>query len=95
MDDAIEYLQVVLPKDFGYEDDSVIEKLRENMYELRSNRLDHPGRAPEVEVPSLPFGEVFRKFASEMDVEELPEDKKPKEWTFEKEAGLRKGTVLK
>ena len=94
MDEAIEYLQIVIAKDFGYDDDVVIEKLRENMYELRSTRLDHPGRAPENEVPSLPFGELFRNYAAEMDVKELPADRKPKEWTFEKEAGLRKGQLI-
>ena len=38
MDDAIEYLQIMVAKDFGHDDDSVIERLRENMHDLRSHR---------------------------------------------------------
>lgn len=46
MDELLAHLQVRLAKDFGYEDDVVIEKLREVMHELRSNRLDWPGEKP-------------------------------------------------
>ena len=43
MDELIEHLQLNLGKDFGYEDDIVIEKLRDVMHELRSSRLDYAG----------------------------------------------------
>ena len=69
-------------KDFGFDDDSVIERLRENMHDLRSHRLDHPGRPSEDELPKKPFG-LF-------DLPEVNEPvKKPTEWTIEREAGLR------
>ena len=69
-------------KDFGFDDDSVIERLRENMHDLRSHRLDHPGRPSEEELPKKPFG-LF-------DLPEVNEPvKKPTEWTIEREAGLR------
>jgi len=82
MDDGIEYLQIMVAKDFGYDDDAVIERLRENMHDLRSHRLDHPGRPGDEELPKKPYGLV--------DYPEIDEPvKKPKEWTIEKEAGLR------
>ena len=43
MDELIEHLQINLGKNFGYEDDIVIEKLRDVMHELRSSRLDYAG----------------------------------------------------
>ena len=43
MDELIEHLQINLGKDFGYEDDVVVEKLRDVMHELRSSRLDYAG----------------------------------------------------
>lgn len=43
MDELIEHLQINLGKDYGYEDDIVIEKLRDVMHELRSSRLDYSG----------------------------------------------------
>ena len=56
MDELIEHLQINLGKDFGYEDDIVIEKLRDVMHELRSSRLDYAGRPPAEELPQVPFG---------------------------------------
>ena len=56
MDELIEYLQINLEKDFGYDDDVAIDKLREVINELASNRLDHPGRPPPEELPQRPFG---------------------------------------
>ena len=91
MDDIIEHLQIHVAKDFGYDDDTVIERLRENMHDLKSHRLDHPGKPPPEELPEKPFGLV--QFP-EVVVELIPEDIKPKEWTVEKEAGLRKGIFL-
>ena len=38
MDELIEHLQISLEKDFGFEDDVVIEKLREAISELGSHR---------------------------------------------------------
>ena len=87
MDDAIEYLQIMVAKDFGHDDDSVIERLRENMHDLRSHRLDHPGRAPEEELPKKPYGLV--DFPDDEIVDDKKPVKKPKEWTIEREAGLR------
>ena len=75
MDELIEHLQINLGKDFGYEDDVVVEKLRDIMHELRSSRLDHAGNYLFVEirfvgiyVSSLSFGNIFVKF----DVMKLP-----------------------
>ena len=52
------------------------------MHDLRSHRLDHPGRPSEDELPKKPFG-LF-------DLPEVNEPvKKPTEWTIEREAGLR------
>ena len=50
MDELIEHLQINLGKDFGYEDDVVVEKLRDVMHELRSSRLDHAGNNLFVEI---------------------------------------------
>ena len=46
MDRLCEHLQQNLSKNFEYEDDAVIERLRDVMYELRSNRLASPGPQP-------------------------------------------------
>ena len=58
MDELIEHLQINLGKDYGFEDDVAIEKLREVMHELRSSRLDYAGRPPPEELPQVPFGVV-------------------------------------
>ena len=42
MEDLIEYLQIKLAESFGEDDDNVIEKLRENMHELISNKMIYP-----------------------------------------------------
>ena len=52
MDELIEHLQINLGKDFGYEDDVVVEKLRDVMHELRSSRLDYAGRYHSKKVTS-------------------------------------------
>ena len=99
MDEAIEHLQINLAVDFGMDDDIAIERLRENMHDMRSHRLDHPGRAPSEELPEKPFGLV--DFADDADHEHddpdmiLPDESKPKEWTVAKEAGLRIGFTEK
>ena len=58
MDELIEDLQINLEKDFRLEDDAAMEKLREVINELASNRMDLPGRPPPEELPSRPFGMV-------------------------------------
>jgi hypothetical protein len=58
MDELIEHLQINLEKDFGYDDDVAIEKLKEVLSELGSNRLDTAGRAPTDELAQRPFGMV-------------------------------------
>ena len=84
MDEAIEHLQINLAVDFGMDDDIAIERLRENMHDMRSHRLDHPGRAPSEELPEKPFGLV--DFVDDADHEHddpdmiLPDESKPKEW---------------
>ena len=92
MDEAVEHLQMTLAKDFGYDDDTVIEKLREHMHDLRSHRLDYPGKPPQKELPEKPFGlfDIPEDYTEEI----LPMEQKPKEWTVEKEAGLRKGNFF-
>lgn len=87
IDEAIEHLQIQMENDFGFEDDVVVEKLRENMHDLRSQRMDHPGRAPSEELPTKPFGLLTIAQEDEL----LHKDQKPKEWTVAKEAGLRTG----
>ena len=58
MDELIEDLQINFEKDFRMEDDIAMEKLREVINELASNRMDLPGRPPPDELPSKPFGMV-------------------------------------
>ena len=69
-----------------------MDKLRENMHDMRSHRLDHPGRAPPEELPEKPFGLVDYPEYNDSDV--LPDEQKPKEWTVAKEAGLRIGNLI-
>lgn len=45
-----------LEKNFGYEDDYVIESLEKAMEELKKAKLDHPGAPPDNELPQQPFG---------------------------------------
>ncbi|KAK3884536.1 hypothetical protein Pcinc_011209 [Petrolisthes cinctipes] len=56
MDQILDYLQKKLEKNFGYEDDYVIESLEKSMEELRKTKLDHPGAPPDHELPQQPFG---------------------------------------
>lgn len=62
-------MQVKLFKDFGYEDDVVINNLENNMKELRKAKLDYPGPPPQDELPKRVFGQfvepdVRRKIGS-------------------------------
>ncbi|ROT73903.1 putative USP6 N-terminal-like protein isoform X2 [Penaeus vannamei] len=54
MDQILDYLQK--KKNFGYEDDYVIESLEKAMEELKKAKLDHPGAPPDNELPQQPFG---------------------------------------
>ena len=84
MDELIEHLQINLEKDFGYEDDHVVDKLREVINELASNRLDIPGRPSQDELPSKPFGMIPK----ELTAAESPAKNSSK-------AGLRTGFTQK
>lgn len=48
--------QVRLEHDFGYDDDTVINNLRECMEELKKSKLDYSGSPPSHELPQKPFG---------------------------------------
>lgn len=56
MDLIVQFLQVKLHKDFGYDDDRVIKALEHSMDELRKAKLDLPPAATENEFPKRPFG---------------------------------------
>lgn len=45
-----------LELDFGYDDDTVINNLRECMEELKKSKLDYSGSPPSHELPQKPFG---------------------------------------
>lgn len=48
-----------MEKNFGYEDDYVIESLEKNMEELRKSKLLDLGPSPENELPKKPFGKAL------------------------------------
>lgn len=56
MDLIVQYIQVKLQKEFGYDDDFVIKTLEQSMEELRKAKLDRPPSAGENELPKRPFG---------------------------------------
>ena len=58
MDQLSEHIQQNLSKNFEYEDDEVIDRLRDVMYELRSNRLASPGPAPGM----VNYATIFIRF---------------------------------
>ncbi|KAM3926443.1 USP6 N-terminal-like protein isoform 2-T2 [Leptodactylus fuscus] len=58
MEDLIEFLQESLAKNFGYEDDYVIDQLQISMTELRRAKLDLPPPGKEEEQPKKPLGQV-------------------------------------
>ena len=66
MDELIEHLQINLGKDFGYEDDVVVEKLRDVMHELRSSRLDHAGNYLFVWMKNSSEGNVLATYLSNL-----------------------------
>ncbi|XP_013138293.1 PREDICTED: USP6 N-terminal-like protein isoform X3 [Papilio polytes] len=56
MDLIVNYIQVKLHKDFGYEDDVVIYHLERSMEELKRAKLDYPGQPPPSELPKRSLG---------------------------------------
>jgi len=63
MDDLLEFLQKTMETDFGFDDDYVIDSLKDNLVELRSSGLltaghipEALGPIPEAEKPQKPFG---------------------------------------
>lgn len=59
MDSIIEYLQVKLHKNFGYNDDYVVEALERVMKKLKDLKLDVPPPAKVNEFPTKPLGEFI------------------------------------
>ncbi|XP_059062317.1 USP6 N-terminal-like protein isoform X2 [Achroia grisella] len=56
MDLIVNFIQVKLHKDFGYEDDIVINHLERSMEELKRAKLDYPGPPPVNELPKRSLG---------------------------------------
>ena len=57
MDDLLEFIQVNLGRDFGFDDDKVMESLRTNLDELKKSGLHLPSTPPlPSELPEKPFG---------------------------------------
>lgn len=56
MKELILLMHFRLEKNFGHEDDYVIESLEKSMDELKKAKLDHPGAPPDSELPQKPFG---------------------------------------
>lgn len=60
MDAIVQYIQVTLHRDFGYEEDHVIKALEQSMEELKRAKLDVPPPPGDSELPKRPFG-VFQE----------------------------------
>ncbi|XP_058793243.1 USP6 N-terminal-like protein [Phymastichus coffea] len=56
LDEFCNYLQMKLEKDFGYDDDLVINTVERSMEELKRAKLDYPGPPLPHELPRQPFG---------------------------------------
>jgi hypothetical protein len=57
LEELINFLQVDLEKDFGYDDDEVIESVFKSIKELKRQKLDRPSDEPSAdELPTKPFG---------------------------------------
>ncbi|XP_023941210.1 USP6 N-terminal-like protein isoform X2 [Bicyclus anynana] len=56
MDLIVNFIQVKLHKEFGYEDDMVIYHLERSMEELKRAKLDYPGPPPPTELPQRALG---------------------------------------
>ncbi|XP_047096814.1 USP6 N-terminal-like protein isoform X1 [Schistocerca piceifrons] len=57
MDEILQFLQVKLEHDFGFEDDVVMVNLEQSMAELKRHKLDYAGSPPPHELPKRPFGQ--------------------------------------
>lgn len=60
MDAIVQFIQVQLYKDFGYDEDHVIKALEQSMEELRRAKLEVAPPPGENELPKRPFG-VFKE----------------------------------
>lgn len=60
MEDLIEFLQIKLEQDFGYNDDVAIEALQTTILDLQRYRMHMPGRALPDELPQKPFGLIMK-----------------------------------
>lgn len=56
LDTIVHFLQVKLPKDFGYDDDYVIKALEQCCEELRKAKMELPPPPEPNELPQKPFG---------------------------------------
>ena len=56
MEELVGFLQGALVKDFGYDDDHVIETLRASLEELHKAKMDIPPNLHPNELPQKPFG---------------------------------------
>lgn len=56
---TMEFLQIRLEEDFGYQNDLVIDSLRNCIAELRRSKLLEPPAVEKAERPTKPFGEVL------------------------------------
>jgi hypothetical protein len=55
-DEIMQFFQTELEKNFGYDDDTVIDQLQIAIEELRKAKMDFPQRPKANEEPTLPFG---------------------------------------
>ncbi|GAB1605415.1 Hypothetical predicted protein [Argonauta hians] len=56
MDEILNFLHYQLEKDFGYDDDTVIDQLQLSLEELRKAKMDVGPKPKAAEFPTLPFG---------------------------------------
>ncbi|XP_059491058.1 USP6 N-terminal-like protein isoform X2 [Neocloeon triangulifer] len=56
MDEILQFLQVRLEHEFGFDDDTVMLNLKECLDELKKGKLDFAGSPPSHELPQKPFG---------------------------------------
>ncbi|XP_065351297.1 USP6 N-terminal-like protein isoform X1 [Cloeon dipterum] len=56
MDEILQFLQVRLEHEFGFDDDTVMANLKLCLDELKKGKLDYAGSAPSHELPQKPFG---------------------------------------
>ena len=61
MEDLIEFLQIKLEQDFGYNDDVAVEALQTTILDLQRYRIHIPGRALPDELPQRPFGLLMKQ----------------------------------